>query len=141
MSDFVKTPKIDIQRSCGSYIILESGVVITTNKNESLTLQLSLTNEEGKLPFSFSIKFLFEDKDGEDRSYHTKSDRDNNSILITCINFNNPLGTGPISPINIATYLEKAIFLQFFIYEMGQGTSKKIEYCLYYQRGISEDDK
>ncbi len=141
MSDFVKTPKIDIQRSCGSYVILQSGVVITTNKNESLTLQLSLTNEEGKSPFSFSIQFLFEDKEGEDKKFYIKSDDARNLISITCINFNNPLGTGSTNPINIATYMNRSVSLQFFIYEVGQGIAKKIEYCLYYQRGISEDDK
>ena len=141
MSELIETPKIDIKQSCGNYIVLQSGMVITTGKNEGLTLQLSLNNGVGSSQFSFSIKFLFEDKDGEDKSYSTKSDIDNNSISITCINFNNPWGTGPINPINIATYLGRSIFLQFVIYEMGQGTAKKIEYCFYYQRGISEDDK
>ena len=125
MSELIDTPKIGIKQSCGNYIILQSGMVITTAKNEGLTLQLSLTNEDGNLPFSFYIKFFFEDKDGEDRSYHTKTDRDNNSILITCINFNNSFGTGPITPINIATYLKKDIFLQFLYMKWGKGLRKK----------------
>ena len=75
------------------------------------------------------------DESGEQRIDYN-IDSEDNIIEYHCYNFDNPLGTGTSEPIIVATYNEKKIVIQFWIYVMRneKAISRKLEYSLWMEK-------
>lgn len=82
--------------------------------------------------FSFNITFKFE-SDGK-KEYDIKSSVIGNNVIITCVNFDNPLGTGTNNPLPLAVFGGKQIYLNFWVFGLGNNSARKISYTLYIEK-------
>lgn len=120
---------MNIEKSSLNYIIIDSGTIM--NFNNSAPLQLKLTFDSS---FSFIVNFTFENTNNNQQELKSSIDTKTNTINLSCINFNNALGTGTTTPLELATYQGKKIFLHFWVYAMGKDSVKKLDYCLYQEQ-------
>ncbi|MBS5198594.1 MAG: hypothetical protein KHY93_16010 [Clostridiales bacterium] len=118
-----------IEKSSSNYLIVASGTAMTFNNTASLELKLTFDPS-----FFFIINFTFETDVNNKQELKSSIDTETNTITLTCINFNNSLGTGTTTPLELATYQGKKILLHFWVYALGEGATKKIDYCLYQER-------
>ena len=118
-----------IEKSSSNYLIVASGTAMTFNNTAPLELKLTFDPS-----FFFIINFTFETDVNNKQGLKSSIDTETNTITLTCINFNNSLGTGTTTPLELATYQGKKILLHFWVYALGEGATKKIDYCLYQER-------
>lgn len=113
-----------IEKSSDNYRILESGSVMNYSCNSSLQFSVQMDPT-----FSFSLIFKFEDND--DSNYDIKSTVSGTEITIVCTNFKSALGTGTTTPIELATFQGKKIYIVFWIYGLGEKAPKKMDYTFF----------
>lgn len=125
---------MSIEKKSGNRKIIDSGILITYEKEDDLMLDVKL-GEDSEDQFEFSIKFAFTTDKNKKSEVERSVDTDNSIINITCMNFeDNILGAGIAKPINLATYEDGIIYLNFIGYSLFNNTMKKIEYCLYQEQ-------
>lgn len=115
--------------STEKYYIIESNMILLFYKDSDLTLHFKF-NE-----FSFDVKLIFNTNNSIEGGI-TKN-VNGNKIEIICTNFNNPLGTGTIEPIDIATIDGKNLYIHFWshLYMSEKDSSvRKIEYTVFLER-------
>lgn len=112
------------------YFIIASGSAMTFNKNADLRIKINF--EEAN--FSFLVKFIFIDNDDEKQNLGLNSDAENGLIIINCTNFNNPLGTGTTQALELASVGGKKVSLHFWVYKLGKGSARRIDYCFYHEK-------
>ena len=76
--------------------------------------------------FQFKVILKFTKDDNEEK-YELSKDVSGDSIIFTCVNFTNPLGTGTIEPLSVATVGGKEVFMHFWSYLEAEGV-RKVEY-------------
>ena len=118
---------MDIEISSSNHIILDSGSVITYSDTAELSFSIKMDNT-----FSFQLILNFEST-GESQ-HQLKQSVSENVITLTCINFDNSLGTGTTRPIELAIFNGKKIFINFFVYALGDKSLRKIVYSFYSER-------
>ena len=116
-----------IEKTSSDHIILDSGSAITFNSTAELSLSCKMDDD-----FGFTLVINFESNGDKQRSL--KQSVDGNTIQLTCINFDNSLGTGTTKPIELATYNGKKIYINFFVYALGEKSLRKIVYTFYMER-------
>ena len=104
--------------------ILDSGSVITYGADSDVRFDV-ICDES----FAFSVVIRFE-KENSDLSEIRRS-TEGNSIIYTCINFRSNVGVGTSVPLELATYNGKRIYINFWIYDLGQVVLRNVEYTLY----------
>jgi len=116
-----------IEKSSSNHIILESGSVITySNSNE---VHFSI-----KMDDSFSFDLILKFSSDDEKQYRLEQNVTNNTITLDCINFDNPMGTGTKKPIELATFNNKKIYINFWVNSLGKNALKKIAYTVYSER-------
>lgn len=118
---------LEITKSSQKYDVLESGSLITYSNNADITFNLAFDDT-----FAFGLVLEF-GSDGE-KEHKLLKKVDQNTITLVCTNFDNPLGTGTIQPIELATYGGKKIYLNFWVNALANNSLKKISYTFYRER-------
>lgn len=114
----------------GEFELIDSNSVLYYDSEVPLEIELFFTD-------SFKIRIVIK-KDTDDSGEHNLKfnvDEEKNIIEYTCINFDNPFGTGTKNPIELCTVEGKRIYIHFWIYTLGEkGSSRKIEYSLWKEK-------
>ena len=120
---------IEISKFSDELSIVDCGSIITFRNNAPCRFALNIDNIA---TINVLISFINDNSGKIDLSRSVSND--NSSIIITCTNFDNPMGTGTSEPIKILTYRDKAIFLNFWAFLLGNNNLKRIDYCFYIER-------
>lgn len=117
--------------STGDYNVIESNTIYLFKNDADLELDFKFGD------FVFKIIFLFVDNkeiDGNKLEYQGNE----NIIEFTCTNFNNVLGTGTTSPIEIAIIDNKKLYIHFWSFIHGNYDKKqyvrKVDYTVFWER-------
>ena len=113
------------------YEILENDTVLLPRKVSNLRLHFKFEEFE----FDFQMQFIVNEENPEQ---NLKLKIEGTLIRVECTNFNNPLGTGTIEPIEIATIDGKKLFIHFWSYLFGNEEKKqrtrRVEYTVLIER-------
>lgn len=120
---------MQIDKLSGGYHILESGSILTYSGTDDIVFRLKMDKT-----FKFQVVLKFEEKEKDDQQLKFNTDSQQNIITITCVNFNNLLGTGIKKPIELATFNNKKVFINFCIYATGDEIPRKVTYTFYIQK-------
>jgi len=118
---------MNIKKYSGNFEVIDSGTLLAYSGYSDIEFDVQM-NEE----FAFILVFKFA-SDGKSE-HHLKSQVDDNKITITCINFDNTLGTGTSRPIELAVFEGKKIFINFWVYGLGKKTAREFSYTIYKER-------
>lgn len=116
-----------IEKSSSNHIILDSGSAITYSSTSELSFSVKMDDT-----FGFLLVLKFEST-GESQ-HEVKQNVSGNTITLTCVNFDNSLGTGTTRPIELATFKGKKIYFNFWVYALGEKSLRKIVYSFYSER-------
>ena len=114
-----------VTKKISNYEIVDSGSLITCDNSQRVEFTVECDNG-----FVFILRFEFEKNSDNGHNLKLRIDN-NNTIVFLCTNFDNTLGTGTNKPIELATVDNKKIYINFWIYALGQDTLKKIDYTIY----------
>ena len=116
-----------ISTQSGGINIIASGLGITFSKDADYNININFEND-----FLFSVQFMFIDQEPYEKPDLRFTANEKSSIItLTCINFNDTVGTGTTKPINLATYRNKKIFINFWVRTTSKKENREIKYCLY----------
>lgn len=115
-----------IQKSSGNYRILDSGTVLAWSPAEGIDFLI----EEAGLCFELHLQFV----SAENGQQMIRPEVEGNVITLTCVNFNDPLGTGTSQPIELAEADGKKLFVAFWAYAPGNGAARKVDYTFYIEK-------
>lgn len=116
-----------IEKSSSDYSIIDSGSTLTFSNDAELSFSV-------KIDDSFSFLLVLEFVSTDEKQHKLKQHISGNTIKLTCINFDNPLGTGTSKPIELATFNGKKIYVNFWVYALGENSLRKIVYSFYSKR-------
>lgn len=116
-----------IEKTTSDYTIVDSGAVITYSGMSDLTLSVKANKD-----FTFSIVIRFES--AKEKEQKIERNVSGNLITLTCVNFDNSLGTGTAEPLDIATIEGKKLYLNLWAYALGAGAQRYIVYTFYQER-------
>ena len=120
---------MNIKIFSGEKEIVDSGSVILFNKDSNL--EFDVKNAEYNFNFTLKINFIDNGDEVTKGERNIKAKIDGNIINLTCYNFNNTLGTAPVSPYNLATIGGRELYLNFIVYQLSEDSSKHIIYTFY----------
>lgn len=110
--------------------IVSSGSLLMATQDSQLRLDVKATDS-----FSFSIVFRFVREDGRMQAIDKKIEEtsDGATVIYSCVNFDNGLGTGTIEPLELATVSGNELLISFWVYLMGDSDrgARKIEYSMF----------
>lgn len=116
---------MEIAKGSGKYKILDSNSIIMFDNQANISFNVKCDES-----FSFNIVFNFNNNE-ENKNQDLKFTINEDTLTFTCVNFNNPLGTGTKSALEIATFMNKKIFIHFWVVALGNDSLKKLDYTLY----------
>ena len=116
-----------IKTSTGTMDILDSGSVLAFSSTSDIKFEVTLDET-----FSFDLILKFE-SNGE-KQHKIKANIDGNIITLTCINFDSALGTGTSTPVELAVFEGKKVYINFWVYSLGKNSARKVDYTLYKQK-------
>lgn len=108
-----------IKLSTNGYQIINSGLAFLYDNESELTMNIDTEKN-----FSFTLVLKF--KTTENKEQSIEKNINENTITLICNNFENPLGTGTVKPISLATLDNKDLLLHFWSYT--QDAMRKVEY-------------
>ena len=114
--------------SSGGYDIVASGEVFLFDAYEDLTIQV---DDGDDFQVKIVMKFL-EDGSGD---YDIKTDIENDSLVITCINFKS-IGTGLKCPTHIANANGKKVYFMFSSSYLGdkENAARSVKYTIFSEK-------
>jgi hypothetical protein len=118
---------IKITTGDNDYEILDSGTVISF-QNEPIIFHLA---DNLKVIFKFITN---KDIDGQHMGYNPK---DISTLELVLTNFNNSLGAGNATPLEIATINGKKVYLSFVAYSLNELSSKTVHYTWYSREEVA----
>lgn len=110
-----------------AYEIVESQVLFLDSPESELFIHLVVEKE-----FVGDIRIRFITDDTENLA--VKGEMQEDALVLTCINFDNELGSGTNNPVNIGTSKGKRLMLHMWAYLMGDKKARKIEYTIFRER-------
>lgn len=110
-----------------AYEIVESQVLFLDSPESELFIHLVVEEE-----FVGDIRIRFITDDTENLA--VKGEMQEDALVLTCINFDNELGSGTNNPVNIGTSKGKRLMLHIWAYLMGDKKAGKIEYTIFRER-------
>ncbi len=116
---------MDVKITSANCEIISSGLV-TSFDGAPIDISFPSLNNTG-----FHIKFEFiKDESTKDHHLQAKSDAEQITFLLT--NFENPLGTGTIKPINFGseTNTGKKLYINFYVCSVGEA-NPTLQYTIY----------
>ena len=115
------------RRETRAYEIVESQVLFLDSPESELFIHLVVEKE-----FVGDIRIRFITDDTENLA--VKGEMQEDALVLTCINFDNELGSGTNNPVNIGTSKGKRLMLHIWAYLMGDKKARKIEYTIFRER-------
>lgn len=116
-----------ILKYSSNFEIIDSGALIAYDNDSNVIMSIECDEN-----FTFNLKFVFDSSDCKD--HNLKLRIDDNTIELTCTNFDNALGTGTAKPIELATVNGKKVYLNFCAYSLLNNAMRKIDYTIYVER-------
>lgn len=116
-----------VNKSSGNYSVLDAGTMLAFNSSSNVELEIVMDSD-----FSFKLQLLFESNDS--KQHDLKSSVNGDTVTLTCTNFDNPLGTGTKTPIELGLYQGKKIYFNFWVHSLGSKTARKVSYTLYIEK-------
>lgn len=110
--------------SSNGHNVISSGSVIGFNNTPQFVFTLRNTTSD----FNFNVELIFKE-DNKYKEQIINSTVEQNNIIITCYNFNNPLASGLSSSLELATVAGKKIYFRFIARDMH--TLPILTYCFY----------
>ena len=120
---------IEISKFSDEFAVLDCGSVITFRNNASCCFALNIDKLD-----TINILISFHTDNSGKKDLSRSVCEADNSIVIKCTNFDNPMGTGTAEPIKILKYRSKTIFLNFWVFLLGNTTLKRVDYCFYIKK-------
>ena len=117
---------IKIEKFSSDFVVLDAGSIITFSENSPCRFSISINSEE-----SINVVICFEDNDTGQKDLFRTFDEKTNSVKLICTNFNNPMGSGTAETIKLFTYKDKAIFINFWVFLLGNTNLKRVDYCFF----------
>ena len=108
---------------CSGHEVIAKGTLFTFERDGNARLELNHDD------FSISVEFRFEST--PDGVPACNSEDDGKSFTFICRNFNYSAGSGTTSPIPLARYEGRLVYLVFWISYTGANSPRKIEYNFY----------
>lgn len=110
-------------------IICDNKKLVYTNRiccisNESISLKIDFSDTDF---LNLVFNFL---NDGNEVKTHLRSP-ENAKVVFDLYNYNNPLGTGVTTPVEVGTLHNKKIFLIFYVYRLDKSTFPILDLSLY----------
>lgn len=115
----------------GAYELIDSNSVLYFKNDYPLEIE-----EVFNASFKLHIRFINEKDESGTHNLQFKVNTETNVIEYKCVNFDNPLGTGTVNPLEICTINGKKVFLHFWIFSMGgdNGVTRKLEYSVWKEK-------
>lgn len=113
----------------GNKKMIDAGSVILPTPDSSMVLKVEVGPG-----FVILVELCFLANNSIGPSINTETNKEDNYIKFICYNFNNSLGTGTNSALNIAVYNNKKVTMHLWSYLLGESTngySRKVEYTFY----------
>lgn len=108
------------------YSVIDSGAFMLYDSGADAIFDIDTERE-----FRFRVILKFTKDDNKD-NYELSKDVSGNTIIFTCVNFTNQLGTGTIEPLSVATVGGKEVFMHFWSYLKAESV-RKVEYTFLQQ--------
>ena len=116
-----------IIQSTSQYEILCSNAVLLPSESNDLILEIEMSDS-----FKFTLKFVFTSID--DSTPRINPSVEEQTVTLTCINFNSQTGIGILSPIDLATHNGKKVYASFWTSIIGDTSARKFSYSIYTER-------
>lgn len=116
-----------VKVSSANMDVLASGSVLAFSSTSDVLLEVKISES-----FSFDLVLKFE-SNGE-KQHVIKPNIDGNIITLTCVNFDNALGTGTATPVELAVFEGKKVYINFWVYSLGQNAARKVSYTIYKEK-------
>lgn len=107
--------------------IIDSGSVFAYDTSASVEINEEI-QEQG-----FRVKISFENTETDNRALQRRTNLDEGLVEIKCVNFNNSLGTGTTSPIEIGNIDDKSVSITFWVFLLGtlENGARRIDYTFF----------
>lgn len=115
---------MDFNKSSGNYEIIDAGSLFMFDSNSNLKISVKCSE-------SFNFNILFNFIKTEAKNSNLRANIAGSNIVFVCENFDNVLGSGPVKAIELATHEGKKLYIMFYIYALGQGDTKKLDYNIF----------
>mgnify|MGYP004482798713 CR=1 FL=1 len=109
---------MEIQISSSNHDVLESGTVVTYNKENEVLFSI-------KMDATFSFDLMLKFTSNGEKQHQLQQNISNNTITLNCVNFDSILGTGTRNPIELATFRDKKVYINFWVNPLGDNALKK----------------
>lgn len=129
---------MEVNVSTGQFELLTEGsLFVYSNIEDSLQLSVTLAQD-----FSFEILLIFDSDTTDSDKFELSStiDKVANRITYYCHNFNSNMGTGTTAPLEIATFNNRKVYFNFWVYQITIGV-RKVEYALYQGREVIDNEE
>ncbi len=103
--------------------MLSSGSLVLTNTDPA-TMTL------GKGPEALTIVFTFLTEEGVKQMIRSSLEGQH-KLILTLINFNNPIGTGTNSPLEIGMLEQKKLYLSLMVYSLDGSNMRVMHYTFW----------
>ncbi|EOQ38332.1 DUF6864 domain-containing function [Butyricicoccus pullicaecorum] len=118
---------MELKLSSGNHTILDSGTVIAYNNASEISFDVKMDDTFG---FTVILSFV----EAENKLQKLETSVVENIITFTCTNFNNPIGTGLPKAMELATFNDKKVYFNFWVFELGQQSLKQVSYTFYMEK-------
>ncbi len=119
------------EKSSGAYRIIETGTAITFDMQSGIVFSITFDTEKNDDPFTVTVDVSFQsDSTLKERRLNFSPDTSKNIIRMQCVNFE-PAGAGTATPVHIANYHSRPVYMHLWVNELGGTAGRKIDYCFY----------
>lgn len=117
--------------SNGNFDVIDTGSILAFDRKKSIDLIKRFSED-----FVVTIKIFTIKEEDSNSEIRVRTDADHNIIEYTCVNFDNVLGTGTVSPIEIGSIGGKKLYIHFWLYSLGgeENTTLKLEYTIWKEK-------
>ena len=115
---------MDFNKFSGNYEIVDSATLFMFDSESNLKISVKCSET-----FSFNVVFKFVKTATKESNLRVNVEGSN--IVMMCENFDNSLGSGPVKAIELATHEGKKLYIKFYVYALGQGDTKKLDYNIF----------
>ena len=117
---------IKIQKYTAELHIIDNGSLITYINDKPVNFTININNEA-----VVKIQLIFTADNSRQKELCRDYDDTTDTIKLICKNFSNHMGTGTAEPIKILTYREKVLYINFWIFQLGNTGLKRVDYTFY----------
>ena len=119
-----------VEKFTSSCKILESGSVITFSNDDPVKFVIHLEKPEDTST-NITVEILFKQDETKNRDLSRAYNAEEATVQLICMNFDNPFGTGTTQAVKILTYQGKAVYINFWVFRLGNTKLKRIDYTFY----------